>query len=369
MFKVTDQVDPKALGRFDDIIDVRSPGEFAQDHISGAINLPVLSDEQRAQVGTIYVQQSKFTARRVGAAFIARNIADHLQSALSEKTGGWAPVIYCWRGGQRSHAMATVLDQIGWRTTLITGGYKTYRAEVTASLYDRGAPPLRLVLLDGDTGSAKTEILHRLPNLGVQVLDLEGLAGHRGSLFGGVSGKPQPSQRLFESRLYAALAHLDPAAPIVVEAESSRIGDLAIPTAFWRAMTTAPRIEIRAPQAERARYLAQTYADLAADLAALEDAINRLPRHHSRQQKQDWRDLARSGQVELLAHGLIAAHYDPAYARSAGTSEHPRLGVIPLDGLEPDQQQRAAERIAGLISEPWPAQIRSARQRTNQERP
>jgi tRNA 2-selenouridine synthase len=355
MFKVTDQVDPQALGRFDDIVDVRSPGEFAHDHVSGAINLPVLSDDERAQVGTIYVQESKFTARRVGAALIARNIADHLQGALSEKAGGWAPVIYCWRGGQRSHAMATVLDQIGWRTTLITGGYKTYRAQVTASLYDRDGPPLRLVLLDGDTGSAKTEILHRLPNLGVQMLDLEGLAGHRGSLFGGVSGHPQPAQRLFESRLHAALARLDPSAPIVVEAESSRIGDLAIPTGLWRAMTAAPRIEIRAPQAERARYLARTYADLAADLAALEDAIGRLPRHHSRQQKQDWSDLARSGQVESLAYGLIAAHYDPAYARSARAAERPSLGVIALGSLDADEQARAANRIGELLAEPWPA--------------
>ncbi|MHB8285875.1 MAG: tRNA 2-selenouridine(34) synthase MnmH [Caulobacteraceae bacterium] len=350
MFKVTDQVDFAALARFDDIIDVRSPGEFAEDHVSGAINLPVLSDAERIEVGTIYVQESKFTAKRIGAAHIARNIAAHLQGPLSDKGGGWAPVLYCWRGGQRSHAMATVLDQIGWRTTLITGGYKTYRAGVTAALYEEAAAPLRLVLLDGNTGSAKTEILHRLPGVGVQMLDLEGLAGHRGSLFGGVSGQPQPSQRLFESRLYAALAQLDPARPIVVEAESSRIGDRAIPSGFWRAMTSAPRIEIHASQAERARYLARTYLDIGADVAALEEAIARLPRHHSHQQKQDWRDMARTGQVEPLAHGLIAAHYDPAYARSAGASAHASLGVITLDRLDPDQQQSAAEQIARLVS-------------------
>ncbi len=357
MFKVTDQVDLDALARFDDIIDVRSPGEFADDHVSGAINLPVLSDVERIEVGTIYVQESKFTAKRIGAAYIARNIANHLQGALSEKTGGWAPVIYCWRGGQRSHAMATVLDQIGWRTTLITGGYKTYRAGVTASLYDKDGPPLHLVLLDGDTGSAKTEILHRLAGVGVQMLDLEGLAGHRGSLFGGVSGRPQPSQRLFESRLYAALARLDPTRPIVVEAESSRIGDRAIPTGFWRAMTVAPRIEIQAAQVERARYLARTYLDIGGNIAALEEAITRLPRHHSHQQKQDWRDMARSGLVEPLAHGLIAAHYDPSYARSAGASEHVSLGVIALDSLDADQQQSAAEKIAELIAELIAGQI------------
>lgn len=356
MFKVTDQVDPQALGRFDDIIDVRSPGEFAEDHVSGAVNLPVLSDAERIEVGTIYVQHSKFTAKRIGAAYIARNIADHLEGALSDKGGGYAPVLYCWRGGQRSHAMATVLDQIGWRTTLISGGYKTYRAYVTASLYDEIAPPLRLVLLDGDTGSAKTEILHRLASFGLQMIDLEGLAGHRGSLFGGLSGRAQPSQRLFESRLYAALARLDTTKPIVVEAESSRIGDRAIPSGFWRAMTLAPRIEIRATQAERARYLARAYMDIGADVAALDKAIAHLPRHHSHQQKQDWRDLARSGRVELLAHGLIAAHYDPAYARSAGKTSYASLGVIPLDSLDADQQRTAAEQIAHLVSSayPWP---------------
>jgi tRNA 2-selenouridine synthase len=356
MFKVTDQADPQALARFDAIIDVRSPGEFAQDHVRGAINLPVLSDDERAQVGTIYVQQSKFTAKRIGAALIAHNISDHLQNALSDKPGGWAPVIYCWRGGQRSHAMATVLDQIGWRTTLITGGYKTYRAQVTAALYDHDGPQLRLVLLDGDTGSAKTEILHRLPALGVQIIDLEGLAEHRGSLFGGFPGRTQPSQRLFESRLYAALAHLDPKAPIVVEAESSRIGDLAIPSGFWRAMTAAQRIEICAPQAERARYLAQTYFDIAGEVEALQEAITRLPRHHSRQQKQEWCDLARVGQVQALAQSLIAAHYDPAYARSSGASAHSNLGVIALESLDAGQQAWAAQKVAALVSQTWPAQ-------------
>jgi tRNA 2-selenouridine synthase len=189
------------------------------------------------------------------------------------------------------------------------------------------------------------------------MLDLEGLAGHRGSLFGGVSGRPQPSQRLFESRIYAALAGLDPSRPILVEAESSRIGDRAIPSGVWRAMTVAPRIEIGASQAERARYLARTYLDIGADVAALEEAITRLPRHHSHQQKQDWRDLARSGQVEPLAQGLIAAHYDPAYARSAGATAHASLGTIALDSLGADQQQAAAEHIAALVASlgPWPA--------------
>ena len=181
-------LDPASLTRFDDIIDVRSPAEFAEDHIPrGQISLPVLSDAERALVGTIYVQDSRFKARRIGAALVARNIAAHLEGSLKDKSGGWAPLVYCWRGGQRSGAMATVLAQVGWRTAVVAGGYKTWRRRVTAALYD-GVPPRRLILLDGYTGSAKTEILHRLTALGVQTLDLEGLADHRGSLFGGLAG-------------------------------------------------------------------------------------------------------------------------------------------------------------------------------------
>lgn len=178
-----DVIDLNALLAFDDIIDVRSPAEFAIDHVPGAINLPVLSNEQRAEVGTVYVQGSRFHARKIGAAHVARNIAHHLETTLADRPGGYAPLVYCWRGGQRSGSMATVLRQVGWRTTLLTGGYKTWRRYVTDRLYDQ---PLgfQLVLLDGNTGSAKTEILDRAAARGVQVLDLEGLAGHRGSVFG-----------------------------------------------------------------------------------------------------------------------------------------------------------------------------------------
>ena len=216
------EVDPAALAPFDAIIDVRSPSEFAEDHVPGAISLPVLDDAERAIVGTIYVQESRFKARRVGAALVARNVARHLETALADQPGSFRPLIYCWRGGQRSGAMATIFAQVGWRTTVIAGGYKTYRRRVQTRLYDE-APNLRLVLIEGRTGSGKTEVLQRLPTLGVQVLDLEALAGHRGSVFGGL-GAPQPSQKMFESRLLGALEALDPARPIVVEAERQQGG-------------------------------------------------------------------------------------------------------------------------------------------------
>ena len=175
--------DAVTRARFDMVIDVRSPGEFAEDHVPGAVNLPVLDNAERAEVGTLYVQQSRFLARKVGGAYVARNIGGHLLGALADQPGGFRPLVYCWRGGMRSGAMAHILSQVGWRVGVLAGGYRTYRREVTTRLYD-SPPGFRAVVLDGPTGSGKTEVLKRLPGLGVQVLDLEGLAEHRGSLLG-----------------------------------------------------------------------------------------------------------------------------------------------------------------------------------------
>ncbi|MEO1001278.1 MAG: tRNA 2-selenouridine(34) synthase MnmH, partial [Pseudomonadota bacterium] len=249
----TDLAALRAAG-FDDWIDVRSPAEFAEDHLPGAINLPVLSNAERAEVGTIYVQESRFRAKRIGAAKIARAVARHLDGPLSDRPAGWRPLVYCWRGGQRSGAMATILTQIGWRAETLSGGYRSWRRHVVAALYDT---PLahRLVLLDGNTGTGKTALLPRLAERGVQVIDLEGLAAHRGSLFGGVA-EPQPAQKLFDSRVMAALSALDAGRVTVVEAESNHIGRLLVPPSLWAAMKLAPRIAISAPLPARAAFLA-----------------------------------------------------------------------------------------------------------------
>jgi tRNA 2-selenouridine synthase len=349
MIETTDRLDAESLARFDDIIDVRSPAEFAEDHVPGAINLPVLDNEQRAEVGTIYVRQSRFLARRVGAAHVARNIAAHLDGPLADRPASYAPLIYCWRGGQRSLAMATVLSQVGWRPSLAAGGYRTYRRAVTAALYDAEREP-GLVLLDGYTGSAKTEVLHRLAALGVQVLDLEGLAGHRGSLFGGFAGRAQPSQKMFESRLLLALGALDPARPIVVEAESSKIGQIMVPPLLWRAMGRAPRIEVLAPRPARARYLVSAYADLTADPAALADALAALPGRYGAKRVSEWSLMAEEGRFLELAESLVEMHYDPAYERSSRRDERPRLGTISMEDLGAADLERAAGQIAGLVA-------------------
>lgn len=345
--QTTEAVDAKSLAYFDAYIDVRSPGEFAEDHIPGAENLPVLDDAERAEVGAIYVQQSRFLARRIGAAHVARNIAKHLENALADRPASFRPLIYCWRGGQRSNAMATILSQVGWPVTVLSGGYKTYRRAVKTRLYDE-APAFRFVLLDGHTGSAKTEILGRLAAQGVQVIDLEGLAGHRGSLFGAVAGQPQPSQKLFESRLVSALDALDPGKPIVVEAESSKIGERMTPPAVWQAMQAAPRVEIQAPREARARYLVSAYRDIIENRTELEEAFGRLPVYPGQKRLENWRGLADSGRFAELAEALMEHHYDPAYDRSSRKDLRVRLGVVELEGLDAANQDAAAQEIRRL---------------------
>jgi tRNA 2-selenouridine synthase len=320
---------PAALSGFDALIDVRSPAEFAEDRLPGALNLPVLDDAERARVGTIYVQESRFLARRIGAALVARNIARHLEGALADRTGNFAPLIYCWRGGQRSGAMATILDQVGWRVSVLAGGYRTYRRSVTAALYD-GVFPAPIVLLDGATGVAKTDILARVGALGGQVLDLEGLAAHRGSLFGALPGEAQPPQKLFESRLLSAMAGIDPARPVLVEAESSKVGEINLPPALWKAMIAAPRLKLVAPRPARAAYLLEAYGEITGDPGALEDILARLPPHHGREKKDAWRALAAAGDWLALVESLIENHYDPGYERSAAAGGQTNLGPATL---------------------------------------
>lgn len=346
--KVTDDSTPEALRRFDMVIDVRSPGEFAHDHVPGAVNLPVLTDAERAEVGTIYVQDSRFKARRLGAAYVARNVALHLEETLSDREGGFAPLIYCWRGGMRSNAMATIFDQVGWPTTVLSGGYRTYRRYVMKRLYEDSLP-LNFVLLDGHTGTGKTEMLGQLASCGFQTLDLEGLAEHRGSLFGALAGRPQPTQKLFESRLLQALDALDASRPVVAEAESSKIGDRMLPPALWSRLIVAPCIELSAAGPERARYLVQAYSDLIADRQALAVALDRMPVQPSRERRAAWQAMIDAGAFADLAEAVMALHYDPAYDRSRGRHERPLLGVVGLDPTDPASMAGATQVVACLV--------------------
>ena len=330
---------------FDTVIDVRSPAEFAEDHMPGAINLPVLDDVERAEVGTIYVQDSPFKARKIGAALVARNAARHLEQSLMDKDGGWKPLVYCWRGGQRSGSFTTILRQVGWRAALVEGGYKAYRQLVRQALYEQDFAT-KVVLLDGNTGTAKTDILAALAKRGVQVIDLEGLANHRGSLFGARAGG-QPSQKAFESALAHVMAALDPAKPVVVEAESSKIGQIVVPPKLWAAMRAARRIEVQAPLAARARYLATAYRDIIEDRARLAGVLEKLRNYQSADTIARWHALADAGEMEALAAGLMAEHYDSRYAKAR--AEKTEITPLQTNGLtEADIENLAARVEAGL---------------------
>ena len=346
---VAENAEPATLAGWDVLIDARSPGEFAVDHIPGAVNLPVLSDAERAEVGTIYVQESRFKARRIGAAYVARNVARHMEAVMADWPGSLKPLVYCWRGGMRSNSMAVILAQVGWRAGVLAGGYRTYRRRVVQELYE-GRPLDNVVLLDGHTGSGKTEVLARLGARGVQTLDLEGLAAHRGSLFGGLPGQPQPSQKLFESRLLLALGEIDPSRPVVIEAESSKVGQLMVPPVLWSAMDGAPRIVLSAPAQARARYLAGAYAELGHDPETLVALLARLPERPGRKRLDAWTALARGGELETLAAGLIEAHYDPAYRRSAGAAKGTVIGQAVLTRLDADAFEQAAGEVARFVA-------------------
>ncbi|MBV9995493.1 MAG: tRNA 2-selenouridine(34) synthase MnmH [Caulobacteraceae bacterium] len=340
--------EPATLGAFEVIIDARSPSEFATDHIPGAVSLPVLNDAERAEVGRIYVQESRFKARRVGGAYVAANVARHLETAMADWPPALRPLVYCWRGGMRSNSMAVILAEVGWRTSVLAGGYRTYRRRVSRRLYD-DEPVRNVVLLEGLTGAGKTEVLARLAAEGVQTLDLEGLAAHRGSLFGALAGRVQPGQKAFESRLLGALDRLDPARPVVVEAESSKIGELILPPALWKAMQGAPRIALLAPAEARARRLAQIYvADL--DLEALPDVLARLDDRIGKKRALAWAALARAGELEALAAELIEAHYDPAYRRSLRKAAGPLLGEVRLTWLGPEAFAEAAAQAVQILA-------------------
>jgi tRNA 2-selenouridine synthase len=332
--------------QFDEIIDVRAPAEWAEDHIPGAISLPVLDDEERARVGTIYKQVSPFDARKIGAALVAQNAARHLQGPLADRPGGWRPLVYCWRGGQRSGSFASILAQIGWRVETVAGGYKSWRRLVVDALYT-DAFPARIVVLDGNTGSAKTDVLNLLPARGVQVLDLEGMANHRGSLFGWVGD--QPSQKAFEGRLALAVAQLDPSRPVVIEAESAKVGNCRLPPKLWRAMVTAPRVAIDAPRRARADYLVRAYADLIEDRDRLDAIVSSLRPLHAAEVIDAWRALVAEGRFADLADSLMERHYDPRYGKHRARMAVP-VTELRADTLDDAALPALADRIAALVA-------------------
>src|SRR5690606_26786142 len=249
---------------FDTVIDARTEDEHALDHVPGALNWPTLNNAERIEIGTMYKQVSAFEAKKRGAMLAARNIAAHIEREVLDKPKGWRPLVYCWRGGNRSGALATILGAIGFQVTLIEGGYRAWRAALVQDLPLQAAR-LHYRVVCGPTGSGKTRLLHALAAEGAQVLDLEGLACHRSSVLGHLPGQPQPSQKRFDSLLWDALRRFDPARPVYAESESKKVGNLRVPDGLMEAMRASPCIALQLSDSERVELLLEDYAHFVQD--------------------------------------------------------------------------------------------------------
>ncbi len=348
------------LGHFDAIIDVRSPAEFELDHLPGAVNWPVLDDEQRRTVGTLYVQTSALEARKLGSVIVARNIANHLERWIADKPRDWQPLVYCWRGGQRSGSLAWFLDQIGFRSTKLAGGYKGFRAVVRKDLFDWPAR-FDFRVLAGRTGSGKTRLLQALAAEGAQVLDLEALACHRGSILGGVPGQPQPSQKHFDSLLWQALRRLEPGRAVYVESESKKIGRLQLPDSLIDRMhhhSAVLRVEMS--DAARIDLLLEDYGYFATDITRFCALLDGLIELRGRETVSRWQAMARAGAWAEVFGAMMLEHYDPLYLRSidrhyAGYGQAPQ--VLLGDGGKPAMREAARSLLAEeLTQQPLAAQ-------------
>ena len=316
---------------FDDVIDVRSPLEFEDDRIPGSINLPVLYNAEREMIGTMYKQKSKFEAKKLGASIVSKNISDHLKDYLYNKNRDWLPLIYCWRGGQRSYALATILDQIGWKVEVVDGGYKSFRKHISEFL-NRNIDRYYLILLTGNTGTAKTKVLNLIEKRNGQTIDLESLANHKGSVFGS-QGQKQPSQKLFETLIYDKVKNLKTGEPIFVEAESNKIGNLHIPKEFWKLMKSSPQIEISATVEQRAQFLVEEYSEITSDLDLLEKQITSLSTIAGPKVVESWLQMAKNKEFIELAKQLIEKHYDPRYKRGLLREKKEVFATLRLDDV------------------------------------
>ena len=334
------------LAQFDTIIDVRSPAEYAEDHIPGAINCPVLNDAERARVGTLYKQVNPFEAKKVGAALVAKNIALHIEQQFLDKPRAWKPLIYCWRGGNRSGAMTHILSKIGWHAEQLAGGYKTYRTHVIAALAE-SPKHYTFNVICGTTGSGKSRLLQTLADEGAQVLDLEKLAAHRGSVLGNLPTEPQPSQKAFESSIWETLQHFDPARVVFVESESKKVGKLSVPEALMDNMRSSPCVTLSLSHPNRVRLLMEDYAHFVRDPDFLNERLNRLIDLHGRAKIAHWHELALSGKMDVLVEALLVDHYDPLYLRSIHRNfvQSDKARVLELNGITENDFRAAARRL------------------------
>ncbi len=334
------------LERFDALIDVRSPAEFAEDHIPGAINCPVLDNEERVRVGTLYKEAGAFEAKKVGAAIVARNIARHIDEHFVSCGRDWRPLVYCWRGGNRSGAMAHILAKIGWPVVQLDGGYKEYRHHVLAALEEL---PRRFNyrVLCGTTGCGKSRLLQSLDAAGAQVLDLEQLAAHRGSLLGQLPNKPQPSQKAFESGVWQALRGFDAARPVYVESESKKVGNLRVPEALMETIRASNCVALDLAMPARVALLMRDYAHFVAAPEGLNSQLDHLVQQHGRERINHWQELSAAGRMAEVVEALLTEHYDPAYLRSIDRNfaRHGKARPLAMTGIADSDFTHAAQAL------------------------
>ncbi len=304
------------FSHFDTIIDARTPSEFGEDHIPGAISAPVLYDVERAEVGTLYKQVSAFEAKKLGGTLVARNVARHVETLWKAKPKTWRPLVYCWRGGKRSGAMAHILREIGWEAETLQGGYKAYRRWVVQEL-EKKPGELDFAVVHGPTGSGKSRLLTAVAHSGGQVLDLEALAAHRGSVLGGLPNRQQPSQKMFESLLLEKISAFDAARPVYVEGESKKIGQIQVPEALIARMRASPCVRLETDTETRVTLLLQEYEFFLRNQADLYTQLDCLVGLHGREKVGEWKALAARGAWREFVARLLAEHYDPAYRHSS----------------------------------------------------
>ena len=303
------------LNTFNTIIDARSESEYALDRLPGAANWPTLNNQERHAVGTEYKQVSAFDARKRGAVMAARNIARHIETHCADKPKGWKPLVYCWRGGQRSGSLSLVLSQIGFDVHIIDGGYKAFRAEMLIDTA-RLATIFDYRVICGPTGSGKTRLLTSLAVAGAQVLDLEALAEHRSSVLGLIPGQPQPSQKHFDTRIWDALRKLDPSHVVWAESESKKVGNVSVPDALMTALRASHCARLELPVEERVKLLMEDYDFFVKDPVFFCERLDVLKDLRGNAVIDDWKARVHAGLVEGVVRELLEIHYDPGYASS-----------------------------------------------------
>ncbi|MDA9689921.1 tRNA 2-selenouridine(34) synthase MnmH [Betaproteobacteria bacterium] len=300
--------------QFSEIVDVRSPGEFQDDHIPGAINLPVLSDEERSFVGTLYKKDS-FEGKKLGAELICKNVSKMFKSVFNYKNKDWQPLIYCQRGGERSKSLATILLRTGFKTYILRGGYKSYRRYVINEL-EKLANKMEFQVICGLTGSGKTKLLTELNKYGLQTLDLEEIAKHYGSLLGQYPSVNQPGQKQFESNLLVAMLKLNAKQRVFVESESRKIGNRQVPTAIIKKMRSSACLWIQMTMEERINFLLREYTHFVKNPDRFLNIIAKFEKYLDKNSFALLVDSYNKRHWEEFVKILLQKHYDPSYLKS-----------------------------------------------------